>query len=150
MCRQGVHYIFASIDLVSGRIRLHNSFGIRRPGPDSSEQILQEWERTQELIENLQSWAQDVQQVRGLAVTPFEVELISSRTQFDSTSCALHIFGNIIAEATGCTTSLRLGLMTSPPPPPPRLSLTVPALVALVPLRLCSRCSRGQVAAPSQ
>ena len=30
--------------------------------------------------------------------------MISSGTQFDSTSCALHIFGNIIAEATGCTT----------------------------------------------
>ena len=42
MCRQGVHYIFASIDLVCGQIRLHNSFGIRRPGPDSSEQVMRE------------------------------------------------------------------------------------------------------------
>ena len=64
----------------------------------------QRWADTCTLIAQLQSWAKHVQKVRGITVTPFEVRIISSRTQFDGTSCALHIFGNIIAEATGCTT----------------------------------------------
>ena len=104
MNEKGVHYLFASIDLVDGQISLHNSFGITRPEREAGARETQRWADTCTLIAQLQSWAKHVQKVLGITVTPFEVRIISSRTQFDGTSCALHIFGNIIAEATGCTT----------------------------------------------